>query len=672
MICAWIARTAFSTASASAEVTRVEISTTAPWVGGQALGYAGSYEKLQGRVYFEVDPQSAMGRRVTDIDLAPRNARGRIEFSSDFVLVRPRNPLRARHTVLLEIPNRGLTQANGWFFSTAPRSAFDLLNLDATRFSDAFLFEQGFTVAWLGWQFDLPKGAIGMKAPSANVSGAVRQSAIVTSAGIHLWRFGGSTGYCAADPAQADAQLLVKSRFEDPGRVLPQTAWAFAHIEDGKLTPDPCAIVLPDGFEPGNIYELIYKSVNPVLAGLGEVAVADFVAWLKFGGVASPLRDHPETLSHVLGYGYSQSARFLRDFLYRGFNTDERGRRAFDGLFIASAGAGRGSFNHRYAMPGEAGNSVLSDLRPVDLFPFTDGIEVDPVTGVRDGLLRQAESSHTMPKIFYTYSSTEYWARVGSLAYTSVDGMRELPLNADARLYFFSGTPHSPYPFPPIRGTRAAAFENLANFASAGWSFRALLLDLDEWVTRGTKPPDSAYPHLGADLVSRDRVVFPKVPGVEFPPYMPRNWRIDYGPDFFTKGIIGNEPPRLGQPYAVLVPRVDRDGNDSGGIALPEVAVPLGTFTGWNYQLPALPNLNYLSGLVGSFIPFALTLEDRKNSGDDRLSIVERYSGRDDYLGKVRDSLQILVSRRLIRAADVSAIVEQNAAQWDYLTSAHQ
>ena len=157
-----------------------------------------------------------------------------------------------------------------------------------------------------------------------------------------------------------------------------------------------------EGFEPNRIYELLYTGENPTVAGLGEAAVRDFVSYLKFGGVESALREHPETLAHLIGYGYSQSARFLRDFLYRGFNADEHGRIAFDGLFIASAGAGRGSFDHRYAEPGQAGNSVLSDLRPVDLFPFTDGIEEDPVTGARDGLLRLAEASHTVPKIFNT------------------------------------------------------------------------------------------------------------------------------------------------------------------------------------------------------------------------------------------------------------------------------
>ncbi len=484
--------------------------------------------------------------------------------------------------------------------------------------SDAFLFEQGFTVAWLGWEFDLPQGAIRMEAPAANVNGPVRHSIMATTAGSHVVRLGGSNSYCAADAEQPNAQLIAKIHFDDPGRILPRTGWAFAHVENGKLTPDPCSVISLDEFKPGQLYELIYRGANPPLAGLGEAAVSDFVSWLKFGGVASPLREQTENFAHVLGYGYSQSGRFLRDFLYRGFNADESGRQAFDGLFIASAGAGRGSFNHRYAMPGAAGNSVLSDLRPVDIFPFTDGMEEDPVSGAHDGLLRQAESSHTVPRIFYTYSSTEYWARAGSLAYTSVDGTQELPLNDSARLYFYSGTPHAPYPFPPVKNSRAGAYENYGNFARADWSFRALLLDLDEWVTRGTSPPDSAYPHLAVDLVSREQVGFPNIPGVRFPAYMPRNWRVDYGPNFMANGIIDNEPPKVGQLYTVLVPRANPDGNDSGGIFLPEVAVPLGTFTGWNYQVPGLPDLDYLSGLVGSFIPFPPAARDRKNSGDAR------------------------------------------------------
>jgi hypothetical protein len=654
-----------------AEVTRVEVVGAVPWQGGRILGKAGPYELLQGRVYFAINPEIPSSRRVADIALARRNAEGRVEFSSDFVILRPRDPARSRHSVLLEIPNRGSTQADGSFFSTARGSGFDLMNLEAASLGDAFLFEQGFTVAWLGWQFDLPVGAIRIEVPFANVSSLVRRSIIVSSAGSRFARLGGSDSYCAADSVQPDAQLIVRNRFDDTGRVLPRADWAFA-LTKGGSEPDHCFIVNRIEFEPGRLYELVYQGANPPLAGLGEVAVRDFVSWLKFGGVASPVRDHPETLARIIGYGYSQSGRFLRDFLYGGFNADEHGRTAFDALFIASAGAGRGSFNHRYAMPGEAGNSVLSDLRPVDMFPFTDGLEQDATTGARDGLLRAAEESHTLPKIFYTFSSTEYWARAGSLTYTTVDGARELPLSASARLYFFSGTPHAHGPFPPAGKSPAGAYTNFANFASAGWSFRALLLDLDEWVAKGAKPPDSAYPHLGRDLVARDRVVFPKIPGIAFPAWMPRNWRMDYGPDFLTKGIISVEPPKLGAAYATLVPQANRDGIDLGGIMIPEVAVPLGTFTGWNYLVPVRPNLDYLAGLIGSFIPFPLTVEDRKASGDRRTSITERYSGRDDYLDRVRAAAQSLVSRRLLRTEDISAIIAESATHWDYLVGSHK
>lgn len=650
----------------NAEVVRVEIESTKPWLGGRSLGKVGAYEKLQGRVYFEIDPESAANQRIADIALAPRNAKGHVEFSSDFVVVRPRDAAKARHSVLLEIPNRGLTQAEGAFFS--PASSFDLMSLDDTSLRDAFLFEQGFTAAWLGWQFDLPGGEIRMDAPAANVNSTVRRSIITLGPGAHLANLSGSNSYCAADAEQPNAQLIVKSKMDDPGRVAPRSQWSFGRIDHGKIVPDPCGVVSLNQFDPGQLYEVVYQGANPPIAGLGEAAVRDFVAWLKFGGVASPLREHPETVSHVLGYGYSQSARFLRDYLYRGFNADEHGRQGFDGLFIASAGAGRGSFDHRYAMPGEAGNSVLSDLRPVDMFPFSDGKEEDPMTGASDGLLLAAAASHTVPKIFYTYSSTEYWARVGSLGYTTVDGTKELPLDSDSRLYFYPGTPHSHYPFPPIRRSRSAEYENFGNFASAGWSFRALLLDLDEWVSNGKAPPDSAYPHLGADLVSRANVKFPAIPGVRFPQYMPRNWRLDYGSEFLTKGIITNEPPKIGAEYTVLVPQVNRDGNDVGGVLLPDVSAPLGTFTGWNYQLPVLDNLNYLSGLVGSFIPFPATAERRKASGDPRLSIAERYTDRADYLDKVRSSVRSLVSRRLLRTEDLDAIVEESGRRFDYFT----
>jgi hypothetical protein len=648
------------------------------WLGGRPIGAIGPYEKLQGRVYFAVDPNSPANRRITDLSLASRNAGGLVEFFSDFVVVRPADHSKARNSVVLEVPNRGSTQANTIFFSTGkgavPQSEFKLLNLDKVSLSDAFIFEQGFTVAWLGWQFDLPQSEIRVEVPSAKATGLVRYAIIpnAAEAASHAVTLSGPSSYCAADAIQTDAKLLEKAHFDDLGQALPRSSWSLAREENGKVIADPCSLLFHQGLKEGRLYEFVYQGANPPLAGLGLAALRDFVSYLKFGGVTSSLREHPGTIQHVLGYGYSQSARLLRDFLYQGFNADEHGKRVFDGVVIASAGAGRGSFNHRYALPGEAGNSVLSDLRPVDMFPFTDGREDDLVQGIHGGLLHAEEESHTVPKVFYTYSSTEYWARVGSLAYTTVDGTRELPLSRSSRLYFYPGTPHDPGPFPPEKMVGGAQFTSFTNFARPGWAFRALLLALDDWVSRGIQPPASAYPHFKNQLVRREQVNFPKIPGVEFPAYMPRNWRVDYGHDFLAKGIIANEPPKLQAPYTVLVPQVNRDGNDLGGIALPDVSVPLGTFTGWNYELPVLSNFDYLAGLRGSFIPFPVTIHDRNASGDPRLSVSERYNSRDEYLRQVRAAAQSLVSRRLLRAEDVDAILEESGERWDYLTSSRR
>jgi hypothetical protein len=660
---------------AYAEVQKIEIAHLDSVQSGKSFGAGGAYEKIVGRVYFAIDPAKSENQKIADLSLAPRNSAGLVEFSADFAMLRPVEGARARRSVLLEIPNRGGTQENGWLFSTASGSRFMLPELKDLTFDDAFGLEQGFTLAWIGWQFDVPAGGMGIRVPSAPVHGAVRAALIPTvqEVGTKVYSLRQPSFYCAADARQPDAVLTVRAHFDAAGETLPRSAWSFAREEGGNRIPDPCSLFLESGFERGKLYQFVYQGSEPPIAGLGLAAVRDFVSFLKHGIESDEggrvLRKNP--IAHVLGFGYSQSGRFLREFLYRGFNADERGRRAFDGLFIASAGAGRGSFDHRYAMPGEAGNSVLSVLRPVDLFPFSDESETDPVQPSSGSLLAAAEESSAVPRILYTYSSTEFWARVGSLALTSVDGTKELPLNAKARLYFIAGTPHSRAPFPPIKQRKnpTASYAYFANFATAGWSFRALLLDLDDWVSKDVQPPASVYPQLPRDLVPREKVNFPKIPGADFPLYVPNDWRMDYGPHFRDTGVITREPPKLGVPYRILLPQVDNDGNDVGGIRLPEVAVPLGTFTGWNYEVPSLPDFQYLGGLVGSFVPFAKSRKEREATGDSRLSIEERYSTRDEYLRRVRIAASELIGRRLLRAEDLEAIVQRSAEQWDYLTS---
>jgi hypothetical protein len=595
--------------AASAEVVRVEI---------QRREDAVTHQKLTGRVFFEVDPSLPANQGIADIALAPRNARGRVEFSSDLLFYVPKDPARARGTVFLEIMNRGVEQSLGLM-------------------GEQFALEQGFTVAFLGWQFDVT-GGLGFQAPVAPVEGPVRASFIVTAAQPRV--AAGRLPYCAAPDTLAGTRVTFRTRIDADARTLPSDAW--------RLDPDGCAIQIATS--GAGLYEAIYRASGSPVAGLGLAAVRDFASYLKHGGNGATLRENPALVRRVIGFGYSQSGRFLREFVRDGFNADERGRAAFDGLMIAAAGAGGGSFNHRFAMPGQAGNSVLSILRPVDLPPFTD-----------EGLLAKAASAKAVPKIFYTFSSTEYWARAGSLTHTD-DGAADAPLAPTSRLYFIAGTPHASGALALGRGGQ---YRQHLNFAQQRWPMRALLVALDDWVRADTPPPPSVYPTLAAGtLVPFDRVAFPAMPSFPFTTYMPQVWRMNYGAAFGATRVITQEPPALGAPFRILVPQVDADGNDRGGVMIPEIAVPLGTHTGWNVTNPQLGALGYLAGLVGSFEPFAPTAAERKASGDARPSIAERYKGRQDYLDRVRAAADALVSQRFMLAVDVAAVVRRAEETW--------
>jgi hypothetical protein len=625
--------TVFLPGAAFADVVRVEILRRID---------AGSYERLIGRVYFAIDPRLDANRRIADLALAPRDAAGLVEFSSDFLVVRPKNGRRANGTVFLEIVNRGRDQSLGLMSGARQTDA----SPDRWDLGDRFVLERGFTMVFLGWQFDVPEArGLGLQGPSAPVAGLVRGSAVEAGTSRRDKEF--ALTYCASDPNQADARLTFRSRIDAEPAVLPREAWTFA--------ANGCRVHLDAGLQQG-LYEAIYTVTASPVAGLGLAAVRDFTSYLKHGASGAPLRENPALLQRVLGFGYSQSARFLREFVRDGFNADEQGRPAFDGLMISSAGAGGGSFNHRFAMPGEAGNSVLSILRPVDVPPFTD-----------EGLLADARAMRAVPKIFYTFSSTEYWARAGSLTHTTGDGASDVGLAATSRLYFLTGTPHAAGPLPPAL---PSSVRHELNFAEQRWALRALVVDLDDWIHKGTEPPPSRYPTVaGGTLVARDAVKFPNIAGLPFPRYLPQVWPMDYGAGYATTRVITNEPPVLGAPYTILVPQVDADGNDLGGVRLPEVAVPLGTYTGWNVAVPELPDLRYLAGLVGSFQPFARTREDRDRSKDARGPIADRYAGREDYLSRVSRAADDLVRQRLMLGTDVPGVLRRSEAMWDAIAA---
>ena len=636
--------------SAIAEVVRIDV---------RRRDDAGTHERVIGRVHFAIDPTLPANRGIADLDLAPRNAAGKVEFSSDVLFFRPKDARRARGSVFVEVVNRGRDQSLAILSGAQQRS----LSPESWNLGDGFLLEQGFAVAFLGWQFDVqPSQGLTFTTPTAPVEGLVRASQIELAhpGGVEI-----ALTYCASEAGRDSATLTFRARMDETPRVLPRDSW--------QLSADGCSVHLTSGVGTG-IYEAVYRAKGSPIAGLGLAAIRDFASYLKHGigdrdqsggrsesggrlQAAQPLRETPDALRRVIGYGYSQSGRLLREFVRDGFNADERGRAAFDGLMISSAGAGGGSFNHRFAMPGQAGNSVLSVLRPVDLPPFTD-----------EGLLARARDVRVTPKIFYTFSSTEYWARAGSLTHTTGDGRADAPLAATSRLYFLAGTPHSMGGLPLSKGRQQ--YRHFINFAEQRWVTRALLLDLDAWTRNDDAPPPSQYPAIAkGELVALEDVRFPKVPSFPFATYMPRVWRMDYGPEYAATRVISIEPPRIGEPFRVLVPQVDADGNDVSGIRLPELTVPLGTYAGWNITEPQLKDLGYLSGLVGGFEPFAPTKAQREASGDIRLSIAERYTGRPDYLNKVKRAADDLVRQRFLRVEDVPAVLQSAERMWNAIVS---
>jgi hypothetical protein len=607
--------------TARAELVRIEVT---------AKTDSGGYERIAGRAYFAVDPKLAVNRTIVDLDKAPRNADGLIEFSADVALLRPANP---NGSILLDIPNRGNRTATG-------------------AFGESFLMEQGYTVAWIGWQFDVPPGdnLLRLRPPVANgVKGLVRAEIIVDrretrrSVADRNHR-----PYPVLNPDDPTLALTVRDHVDAPRRTVPRGAW---RIENGDT------VVMTEGFDPGRLYELVYTSQDPPIAGLGFAAARDLVSFLKYGTAYGELQ-------RAIGFGVSQSGRYLRTYLYYGFNQDEKGRMVLDGVMANVAGAGRGSFNQRFAQPSRDGHPFLNTLYPSDLFPFTDLDETDPVTGLKDGLLTHGLRPELRPRIFYTNSSYEYYGRDASLIHIAPDGKGDAPIAPNTRVYMFSGGQHGAAAFPPrINGTQTLVNPNPYNLC-----FRALLTAMNAWIKDGTAPPPSVYPRVAkGELVALGKVKFPKIPGMAFPSHITLARREDYGPEFRATGIATVEPPKVGVPFPTMVPQVDADGNDLGGIRTPEVAVPLATYTGWNLRTKENGAPDELASMQGSWIPFARTKAEREKSGDPRLSIEERYAGREEYLKKFAAAAKELQDAGLLLAADVARIIDRGAAEWDYV-----
>jgi alpha/beta hydrolase family protein len=645
----------------SAEVVRLEVHQRADVLAGKSFGKSGPYERLSGRAYFAVDPKLPANQIIRDIDRAPRNEKGMVEFSADFYVLKPRDPANGNGAVLYEVSNRG----NKGMLAMFNRAAASRDPLAEKEFGDGFLLEQGYMLLWLGWQFDVPRteGLMRLYAPVATdegraITGLVR-SEFIPDAKTTSFSLGDRNHIPYAPAGAASDVLTVRDHPGSARRVIPRDQWKF--VENTHVS-------MESGFEPGKIYEAVYTAKDPALVGLGPTGIRDMVSFLKYGienGV-TPLSDHRRYIKRAYGFGVSQSGRFLRTFLYFGFNADEKGRQVFDGVMAHVAGGGRGSFNHRFAQPSRDGHPYMNLFYPTDIFPFTDLDETDADTGLTDGILDRVKKDNVTPKIFYTNSSYEYWGRAASLIHTSLDGKKDAPLPPTSRVYLFAGGQHGPAGFPPVKGHT----QYLPNSNPFTWGMRALLTAMDRWVREGKEPPPSLYPRLDAkQLVPPDELKFPRIAGVHVADRTQKAYRVDYGPAFRDKGIVSIEPPVVGRAFPTLVPQVDVDGNESAGIRMPGIQVPLGSYTGWNLRSPDIGAPDELFSMVGSFFSFPLTRADRARSKDPRASIEERYPSKQDYLAKVEAATKALAQSGYLLERDVPSVVAHSSAEWDWVAN---
>ncbi len=651
--------------AAGAEVRRVSVETRVDILDGASFGPAGAYEKVVGTIDFAFDPKNQANGPVVDLERAPRNPAGLVEARANFMVLRPKDPARGRGVAVVEVSNRGGKAALAYFnrgsFASDPTSPAD--------FGDGLLMRQGLTVVWVGWQFDVPPvdGLLRLRVPTATdhgkpIEGSVRSdwtvdltvTTLPLSHRDHL-------AYPVRDTGDPDSVLTVRDGRVAPRRVVPRDQWRFGREVDGTVVPDREHVYMASGFQAGKIYELVYHAVNPAVVGLGLAAVRDVAAYAKYDGASLfPARA-------VIAFGVSQTGRFLRHFIYQGFNTDERGRMAFDGMLIHAAGAGRGSFNHRFAQPSRDAHRYSAFFFPTDIFPFTSRVQHDPETGLADGLAAHERPDH-LPKIFYTNSGYEYWGRAASLISTTVDGRRDVEPLPNERLYHLAGGQHFVGRFPPGPGARLGSSRaHRGNPLDYLLTLRALLVRLVAWVADGLEPPASAFPRVGAGtLVPVDRVKFPRIPGVRFPAVVHEAFRADYGPRW-RDGIVSLEPPKLGRAFPALVPQVDAAGNEIAGLQALELQAPLATYAPWNLRTGYPAATDELVDFLGTWIPFPRTEAERKAGGDPRPSLEALYGTKERYLQVAGRAATSLAERGLLLGEDIPRALARAEDLWNWV-----
>ncbi len=709
-----LALAATGATTASARITRLEITKVEPAFGGRSFGAAGVFERVTGRAYGEVDPKAEANAAIQDIGLAPVNARGMVEYSTDIDILRPADPAKSNKVLLFNILNRGNKGAEDLFNADIHLPPAEVNRLAPAAAGDGWLQRAGYTLVWFGWQADVLAGDGRMifHVPAARnqdgtpITGVVRSELVVRTAATTLnlssgWFTGlthDSYPTVSVDNRAPLADgflptLTVRGRENAPRVPIPNSAWRFGACAAAD-EPDPKQICYPDGFQPGHLYELIYRARDPLVMGLGFAATRDLGAFLRAAdrdaaGTANPVVHGPGVQAIVMGT--SQSGRMIRTFLHLGFNQAEGGTAGGavagavpsgpDGRIFAGAlphiGGGLLPLSLRFAQPGRAWGQQVDHLYPAYDGPFTYARQGDPLTRRTQGLLDRCTATGTCPHIFHVATALEMWEGRQSLGLTDTFGRREAPEPPDVRTYIMVSTQHAPaaLPLPSQAPFGYNACIQQPNPNPHTWTMRALLAALTAWVRDGVAPPPSITPRLeDGTLVPPDEVRFPAIPanaygGVARPAVRyvgdvnPLHV-LDFGPQYKpgeTGGIITREPPGMGTgSYAVLVPQVDADGNDLGGVRSIYELAPIGTYTSWNHFRPDWFDGGFCN-FTGSFLPFARTRAERLAAGDPRLSIEERYPDKAAYLESVRGAAETLVEQRMLLREDMDRLVAEAA-----------
>jgi hypothetical protein len=647
---------------------RVKLERPSNFAGGYAFGKSGPYERVLGKVYFSLDPADISNKTVVDLEYAPRNSQGLVEFTADLDILKPVDLTRGNRCILYDVNNRG-NKTVLRAFNDAPRVTNPTTLEHA---GNGFLMRQGYTIVWSGWQGDLVpgNGLLTVELPEARkdnqpLEGVVRQEFVVDEPDVLCMPLSGSKVIHSYEVIDSNgATLTVRERECDERVPLPRSEWDFAEATMDpasgirKVSPSNACLYINRGFRPGSIYELIYRTRGSRVMGLGIIGIRDLLSYLRHDekdslGQLNPLNGF---VNHVYGYGGSLSARVIRQFIYDGLNVDTTNRKIFDAVYVHVSGAGRLFANSRFAQVGRFPRQHEEHQWPSERYPFAYSGVPDRFFDNLDSILKRPE---TDPLIVHTHTSTEYWQRHASLGHTDTRTSEDLDIPETVRMYSLASAQHGGAAL-----TEGSISQQAPNLMATSPFMRALLASMDNWVRTGNPPPTGRLPKRSNKTLAEAQEVlatFPKIPGVSVPSSPSRLPLYDYGPNF-DRGIVTEHPPKVveNQEYPVMVPQVDTDGNEIAGLRSPEIEVPIGTHTGWSIRKRGFAE-GELYSLTGSFIPFPRTNKEREVNGDPRASIEERYGSHQQYVAAIASATRSLVAQRLLLQEDAERYV--NAAE---------